>query len=169
MTGGRIWFYIAAGLAIVLTIVTVDGVVRNFRSAAGGLVSGGQENGEQSLLSCPDTPNCVSSYPGSGYADLSPWDYTGHSREHARETLLRVLRDLPRTELQTVRDDYIHAVYRSRLFRFRDDLEFHLPDPSGGGDNPHIDFRAASRVGKGDLGVHEKRMTRLAEEFSSKL
>lgn len=161
MSAKKILFYIVAGIAIIITVLLVDAVTDNVRSVAGGLVATRNDAEQTSLMNCPGSPNCVSSYPESGYADLSPWEYGEHSRNQARDALLNTLDELPRTEIQTVQDNYIHAVHRSELFRFRDDLEFHLP-----ADENHIDFRAASRVGTSDLGVHEERMTRLREVFS---
>ncbi|MFP4643673.1 MAG: DUF1499 domain-containing protein [Spirochaetales bacterium] len=157
-------FYIIAGFLVLVAVVFVNAVVNNFRSVAGGLDTGDANADGRSLTGCPETPNCVSSYPESGYADLSPWEYGDRSRGEARTALIAVLNELPRTEIKKVEDDYVHAVHRSRIFRFRDDLEFHLPADTG-----RIDFRAASRLGRGDLGVHEKRMRRLGEVFADRV
>ena len=91
--------YIIAGFAVLVTIVIVSAIVNNFRPVAGGLVTRSENGDGMSLTDCPGSPNCVSSYPESGYADLSPWEYGEQSREEARTALLAVLNDLQRTDI----------------------------------------------------------------------
>lgn len=62
----------------------------------------------------------------------------------------------PRSKITSERDGAIHGECRSFLFRFVDDVDIVI-DPVA-----HVfRFRSASRVGKGDLGVNRKRMTRI--------
>jgi uncharacterized protein (DUF1499 family) len=63
---------------------------------------------------------------------------------------------LPRTQRLTTSPSYLHAISRTRLLRFVDDLELRL-DVEG----RKIDVRSASRVGYGDLGVNRRRVERL--------
>jgi len=142
-------------VALVLIIIVVA-VVQNGRSVAGGI----HRDREQALSPCPTSRNCVSTYLGSGYASLVPMQYEGIDRDRAREILLTVLNSWPRCEIITVEDDYVHAVMWSRIFRFRDDLEFHLPDSES-----IVNFRAASRVGRDDLGIHRRRMHLITTAF----
>lgn len=51
-------------------------------------------------------------------------------------------------------DDYIAAEFKSRIFRFTDDVEFRLAD-----DAVHV--RSASRIGYSDMGVNRKRVEAL--------
>jgi uncharacterized protein (DUF1499 family) len=53
----------------------------------------------------------------------------------------------------TATQTYLHAEFRSAVFRFVDDLEF-LADESAG----VIHVRSASRVGTSDLGVNRRRV-----------
>ncbi|TVQ25434.1 MAG: DUF1499 domain-containing protein [Spirochaetaceae bacterium] len=150
-----LWYVLGA-----LAVAGVSfGVAQNFRSVAGGVVTDGDMT---RLAACPGSPNCVSSYAGSGYASLDPWPYGQVDRSAAHEALISVLQDEARVTIERDDENYVHSVFRSPLFRFRDDVEFYFPD-----DEPVIHFRAASRVGQGDLGVHERRMRMLAEQYSS--
>jgi uncharacterized protein (DUF1499 family) len=63
---------------------------------------------------------------------------------------------LPRSQIITVTDDYVHAECRSAVFGFVDDLELHLRL----GQNS-IAVRSASRLGHGDFGVNRKRVESL--------
>jgi uncharacterized protein (DUF1499 family) len=58
------------------------------------------------------------------------------------------------------RPDYIHAVFRSRVFGFPDDVEFLLDEES-----KQIHFRAAARLGQSDLGVNRARMQSISDAF----
>jgi len=86
------------------------------------------------------------------------------SREVARKALIEAIASLPRTEFLLQRSDFVHAVQRSPVFRFADDLECYLP--------PHenvIHVRSASRVGRYDFGVNRRRVERLRRAFEKRL
>jgi uncharacterized protein (DUF1499 family) len=51
---------------------------------------------------------------------------------------------------------YLHAVCRSRLFGWADDLELRIDTEAG-----VVHVRSASRVGYSDLGVNRRRVERL--------
>ena len=55
---------------------------------------------------------------------------------------------------------YLRAEFRSRLFRFVDDVEL-LVDPEAA----RIEIRSASRVGHSDLGVNRKRVEVIRAAF----
>jgi uncharacterized protein (DUF1499 family) len=57
-------------------------------------------------------------------------------------------------------DLYLHAEFRSLIFRFVDDVELHRPLGS-----PEIAVRSASRVGGSDMGVNPRRVEALRELF----
>jgi uncharacterized protein (DUF1499 family) len=78
--------------------------------------------------------------------------------------LIGVLRMWPRTEIVTVRDDYIHAVQKTRWFGFADDLECHLPAAER---RDHL--RAAARIGWYDFGVNRARVERLRRVVNQRL
>ena len=57
-------------------------------------------------------------------------------------------------------ENYLHATYTSKLFRFVDDLELRLDET-----NKVIHMRSSSRVGYSDLGVNRKRAESIISEF----
>lgn len=99
------------------------------------------------LAPVPNSPNCVSSRcePSDTVHYIAP--LTGASLDDVR----RVMATLPRTELVEESGDYLHYACTTRLFRFKDDVEFERD-----GDVVHV--RSASRLGYGDLGVNRKRV-----------
>ena len=79
---------------------------------------------EENMLSpCPSSPNCVSSQSEQKNRYVAPLTYEGSTAD-AREKLIAVLSAMKRTEIITAREGYLHAVCRSALFRFADDIEF---------------------------------------------
>jgi uncharacterized protein (DUF1499 family) len=61
----------------------------------------------------------------------------------------------------TVKANYIHAEFRSRLFGFVDDVEFSFDE-----DPKTVHLRSASRTGYYDFGVNRKRMERIRAQFT---
>jgi peptide-methionine (R)-S-oxide reductase len=76
------------------------------------------------------------------------------------QRLKATLRSLPRNRVVAVEDNYLHAEFTSRLFRFVDDVEFYVDE-----EQHEIHFRSASRVGYSDLGANRKRMELIAAAF----
>ena len=76
------------------------------------------------------------------------WDALSQSiQEHGGELL--------------VHDDlYLHAVFTSKIFRFKDDLEATRS-------NDHIDIRSASRAGKSDFGQNKKRVELIRSTYQT--
>jgi uncharacterized protein (DUF1499 family) len=115
------------------------------------------------LMPCPGSPNCVSSYETDQSHYTEPLTYTG-SRENARNVVLSILDALPDANVVQSQNDYIHAEFRSKIFRFVDDVEFQFVESS-----PIIQVRSASRVGYSDLGVNRKRMDKIRKLFNEKM
>ncbi|MEA5576118.1 DUF1499 domain-containing protein [Anabaena sp. UHCC 0451] len=135
-------------LVIVLTL-TISLIVPAITWATGlGIESG-------YLSPCPNSDNCVVSQNADAKHAIEPITY--HlDRDTVRETLLKVLTVVPRTEVIEQTDNYIHALSKSRIFKFIDDVEFYLPT-----DESVIHIRSASRVGESDLGVNRRRMEQI--------
>lgn len=113
----------------------------------------GVDNGH--LSSCPASDNCVVSQDGDPKHAIDPIPY--HiDRDAARKTLLKVLTVVPRTEVIEQTDNYIHALSKSRIFKFIDDVEFYFP-----ANEPVIHLRSAARVGESDLGVNRRRLEQI--------
>jgi uncharacterized protein (DUF1499 family) len=113
------------------------------------------------LAPCPNTPNCVSTEAPPGPQRMKPIPYAG-TPEEARERMLHVLRNHPRTRITIQEPDYLKVECRSRIFRFVDDVELVFDDEAR-----EIRFRSASRVGRGDFGVNRKRMKEIGAAFQA--
>ncbi|OKH54619.1 hypothetical protein NIES2101_07375 [Calothrix sp. HK-06] len=110
---------------------------------------------EGHLENCPASQNCVVSQDADIKHTIDPISY--HiDRNKARETVLKVLTVVPRTEIVEQTDNYIHALSKSRIFRFVDDVEFYFPENEN-----LIHIRSASRLGESDLGVNRRRMEQI--------
>ena len=107
------------------------------------------------LSACPSSPNCVVSQDGDEDHAIAPIAYQG-DRASAKETLLKVLSVVPRTEVVEQTENYIHSESTSRIFKFVDDVEFYFPE-----DENVIHVRSASRVGESDLGVNRRRIEQI--------
>lgn len=114
------------------------------------------------LKPVPDSPNAVSSQATSAYHAIDPIPYAG-TREAALETLVDIVKTLPRTTIVTQRDDYLYAEFASALLGFVDDVEFYLP-----ADRKIVHVRSASRLGHSDLGVNRTRVEEIRRRFKAK-
>ena len=107
---------------------------------------------------CPSKPNCVSSKSVISDHKISPLGYNG-STDNARDSLLRFIKSIPRTNIVTKKKNSIHVEFTSKIFRFVDDVEFYFEDQG------IIHYRSASRLGHSDLGVNRERMENIRQLF----
>lgn len=100
--------------------------------------------------------NHVSSRPGGWWIHrVAPFPVSGDPAGALRR-LEHVVASMPRTRIVTATDTCLHAVCRTRLFGFRDDLEFRYSPDDG-----VVHVRSASRVGIYDFGVNRRRVERV--------
>jgi uncharacterized protein (DUF1499 family) len=109
------------------------------------------------LMGCPGPDNCVSSEAESPDRRVPPLDADGPVEE-VMARLARAIGAMEGGKVAEVRGNYLWAVFTSRFWRFKDDLEC-LYDPRAG----RVEIRSASRVGYSDFGVNRKRVERLRE------
>lgn len=117
---------------------------------------------QSQLAPCPDTPNCVSSYASDAEHAIEPLSYAGEQTA-AMAALEQTLRDLPRSQIVTREDGYVHAVLRSRLMGFFDDIEFYVSEPGV------IQVRAAARLGQSDLGANRRYVEHTRQALNTRL
>ncbi|MEM7309142.1 MAG: DUF1499 domain-containing protein [Planctomycetota bacterium] len=103
------------------------------------------------LRPCPSPARCVNSNADEG-ATVPPFPYLGDPDE-SFQALVALVADDPNAELITVERDYAHAVYRTPVLRFADDLELKLER-----EQDAIHVRSSSRVGYSDLGMNHRRV-----------
>ena len=118
--------------------------------------------GQGRLAPCPDSPNCVSSQADEGdrVHYIEPLPASGDPKATIA-SLRKIIEDLPRTKIVTARDDYLHAEFTTRIFRWVDDVEI-LADA----ESDAVQVRSASRVGYGDLGANRSRVEELREALA---
>lgn len=101
------------------------------------------------LATCPDSPNCVSSFDTRESHGIEP--LTGNLAQ-----VRAALEQMPRASIISSEGNYLYAEFTSRLMGFVDDVEF-LADPAAG----VVHVRSASRLGHSDLGVNRERVENL--------
>ncbi len=134
--------------------------VLNSSSPEGAGGPGGQA--PQRLAVCPGKPNCVSSEADDARHAVAPLRLKGDPAV-AWEGLREIVTQLPRSEVVRSTDRYLHVIYKSRIFRFVDDLEL-LWDPR----TDRVAIRSASRTGYSDLGVNRRRVEELRQRLKAK-
>lgn len=111
------------------------------------------------LLPCPGSPNCVSSEEKNGPFSVDPLTFKG-APEVAWESLKRAVQGMG-GKIEQEAENYLWATFRTKVFRFVDDLECRMDAANG-----VIHVRSASRVGYSDLGVNRKRVEALRSGFA---
>ncbi len=111
------------------------------------------------LSPCPETPNCVSSTATDEPHRVEPLELRGNPDE-ALDRLAAVVESFPRARIVERSKTYIHAEFKSALFRFVDDVEFLVNE-----NEERIDVRSASRVGRSDLGVNRRRVEEIRKRL----
>jgi len=115
------------------------------------------------LAPCPSSPNCVSSRAEDDVHRVAPFPFTGTAGA-AIGRLAGIVRSLPRAAVVTATETYLHAEFRSAVFRFVDDAEFYADESAG-----VIQVRSAARVGSSDLGVNRKRIEEIRARWGELL
>jgi uncharacterized protein (DUF1499 family) len=117
------------------------------------------ETREGGLEPCPASPNCISTLSNDPDKYMNPLPCADSSVQ-SRQILLSIIKTMPRSKIVMEEGNYIHAEFRSLIFRFVDDVEFLLDEKE-----KVIHFRSASRTGYSDLGVNRKRMQKISEQY----
>jgi uncharacterized protein (DUF1499 family) len=112
------------------------------------------------LKPCPRTRNCVSSRASDAAHRVDPLPLRGAGAE-GLAALRQVLLAMPRSRIVAEGNGYLRAEFRSRIFRFVDDVDFLVDEAAG-----VIHVRSASRVGAGDLGVNRRRVEEIRARFT---
>ena len=109
------------------------------------------------LTPCPESPNCVSSDAMDELHRVEPYRLKA-APDQAWRALRNIVEAQERVTVMSADDTYLHVEFRSAIFRFVDDVEFHLRGQDG-----IIAVRSAARVGHGDMGVNRQRVETIRE------
>ncbi|HET8704960.1 MAG TPA: DUF1499 domain-containing protein [Pseudomonadales bacterium] len=112
------------------------------------------------LKPCPSSPNCVSTSEVNSHG--VPAFKLVMPPEQAINAIANELRKQSRVTIAVQEPRYLHAEYRSAVFRFVDDVEFYAQDDG------NLAVRSASRLGYSDFGVNRSRVEDLRELFRQK-
>ncbi|MCU0536987.1 MAG: DUF1499 domain-containing protein [Hydrococcus sp. Prado102] len=112
---------------------------------------------EGKLITCPTTPNCVSSQSTDVEHTIAPLTYKSSATD-ALANLKSIIQSQERAKIIAETDNYIYAEFASRWMGFVDDVEFYANKATG-----KIDVRSASRLGESDLGVNRQRVESIRE------
>ncbi len=120
---------------------------------------------------CPATPNCVCSEPGTPddrRVDAFPLSADdaddGPGDPLAAWGLLKAAIDDRGGTLQSDTGAVLHAVFKTPVLRFPDDLFARLDGSAG-----VIQIRSSSRVGRSDLGANRRRVEALRTSYLARL
>lgn len=112
------------------------------------------------LAPCPDTPNCVNSEQRVGKTSIAPLQIHG-SPSGSWLTLQRALQERG-GRIESVSDTFLHATFRTRIFRFVDDVTCRLDQVAG-----VIHIRSSSRIGYSDLGTNRRRVEEVRRVYET--
>ncbi len=115
----------------------------------------------QQLSPCPDSPNCVCSQCDSPIHFVEPIHFSESSTQ-AVKRLSEILSQQQGCRIIKQEGDYLYAQFRSRCFRFVDDVEFLVDSRQN-----VIQVRSASRLGYSDLGTNRKRIEIICQLFAN--
>ena len=113
----------------------------------------------QTLLPCPQSPNCVCSLNSDTAHFIEPIAISNEI-EVAWELWTELVRSQPYAISVSSDERGIHAIFRTPVFRFKDDVECLLDT-----ENKVIHVRSASRVGYWDIGANRRRIEKLRRAF----
>ncbi|ABC31066.1 uncharacterized protein conserved in bacteria [Hahella chejuensis KCTC 2396] len=122
-------------------------------SACGSTPPAGLGAHDGRLSSCPESPNCVSSFSDPSDAEHFITPLYNDKAAQMWERLPTVLESAGNIRIIQRKPDYIRAEATSFVFRFVDDVEFLLDREAG-----VIHLRSASRLGYRDFGVNRERL-----------
>ena len=110
---------------------------------------------------CPDSPNCVSTAASDEEHAIEPYAFDG-SVADAKARMVAIVNEMPRSTIVDETENYLHVEFRSRIFRFVDDVEFFFDEADS-----LVQFRSAARTGYSDMGVNRKRMEEIRAGFEA--
>lgn len=113
------------------------------------------------LAKCPSSPNCVSTQADNPDQRMPVIPFDGKADDMLKKIKQSMQSAFPRAILVREVDHYLHFEFKSRIFRFVDDVEFFVDDTTS-----VVHFRSASRVGHSDLGANRKRMRKISESLN---
>lgn len=121
------------------------------------------KNYKDIIQDCPKSPNCVSTMTDQSDKLMSPISFESQP-DTVQKLILEVLKSLDRVEVKANEGNWIHAVFKTAIFRFKDDVYFYIDSEKN-----EVHFKSQSRTGYSDLGKNRSRMEKLSQLIKTKL
>lgn len=112
------------------------------------------------LLPCPSSPNCISSQAEDPDHKTEAISFPASEKATIHKIVVDTLHSMERASIVTNSPDYIHAVFKTKLFKFKDDVDLLFDYEAG-----RIQIRSASRTGYSDFGVNRKRVEAIRQQI----
>ena len=110
------------------------------------------------LPPCGALPNCVNSQSGTGGSAIAPLSATAEQWQE----LKRWLSTQDNWTINVVTADFVQAVVKTPLMRFRDDVQLLYNVQTG-----MIQVRSSSRLGISDMGTNRRRVESLRAHLAA--
>nr|WP_237485571.1 DUF1499 domain-containing protein [Vibrio hippocampi] len=110
---------------------------------------------DRSHSPCGDKPNCVSTQDSRADFNLAPYPLKG---DVSIDQIESIALSFPRATVATKESHYLRVEYRSKVFRFVDDMEMRIEDGQ-------LLVRSESRTGYSDFNVNRKRADALRDKL----
>lgn len=124
-----------------------------------GCTSAPEKPGADSVLPpCGALPNCVNSHSGEGGSAITPL----HATLEQWQELKQWLATQDDWTINVEEPDFMQAVVKTPLMRFRDDVQM-LYNPQTG----VIQVRSSSRLGISDMGTNRRRVESLRDHLAA--
>ena len=118
---------------------------------------------EGRLRPCPPKPNCVCSEMTDEAHLVPPVAVKAEDWPRIQELAHRAVEELG-GRVERADEKYLWATFRSRIFRFVDDLELRFDEAE-----KVVHLRSAARLGYSDFGVNRKRVAALRKLLAEEL
>jgi len=113
---------------------------------------------------CPEKRVCVSTQASEDdiIHYIEPIKVLG-TIDDAKQRILQIVNSLKGTKILEKDGNYIHVLFTTKLFKFKDDVEFYFDEEQN-----VIHFRSQSRIGGYDWNANRKRMENIRVLYQNK-
>lgn len=108
-----------------------------------------------------NTPNGVSTQAMNPEFKVLPLIMKDYDVFIEKENIKNIVLSYEGTKLINEKENYIHFVFTSNLFHFKDDVEFYFDSQKN-----TIEIKSQSRIGYGDLGANLKRYQQIKTDYN---